>query len=69
MAAVLWMPSSALNVQSGLSEVASLLFETPVSEAVPRYIGQASAGAASTPAAWPRIWPSAATKTKEAIEK
>ena len=46
IAAVPWMPSSALNAQSCLSDELSLLFERPVSEAVPRYIGQLSAGAA-----------------------
>ena len=66
IAAVPWMPSSALNAQSCLSDELSLLFERPVSEAVPRYIGQLSAGAAGISAAWLSAWPSAKSREKEA---
>ena len=66
IAAVPWMPSSALNAQSCLSDELSLLFERPVSEAVPRYIGQLSAGAAGISAAWLGAWPSAKSREKEA---
>ena len=59
------MPSSALNAQSCLSGVLSLLLERPVSEAVPRNIGQLSAGAAGISSDWPSAWPRAKSRDRE----
>ena len=49
------MPSSALNDQSCLRSVPNLLFERPVKEDEPRYIGQLSAGAAAISSARLRL--------------